>query len=53
MDQLLKSIYSKIIELERRIKAKETKDKEFQKKVLDYLESDEYKSIKASIKKTK
>lgn len=50
MTQLLKSIYNKIIELERRIRVNEAKDKAFQKKILEYLESDEYKSVKESLK---
>lgn len=46
MNELLKSIYKKILELEKIIKAKESKDNKLQKKIIDFFESEDYKKFK-------
>jgi hypothetical protein len=46
MNEFLKSIYNKILELDKRIRDKEARDEEFKKKILEYFESEEYKKIK-------
>lgn len=53
MNEILNSIYKKILQLESMIKNREARDKAFQQKILDYFESEEFKNYKKIIKKLK